>query len=321
MPDIDATLDRGDDLLPPDINDPVADKAALDAAAAAEAEAAAADAAKAEADAAAAAEADKGDADPEADPDKPKGKKTANERIQELIRRNKDREADLQRQIAELQKATSATATAANLDQAEAQLAEMEEKYAQLLLDGSAKEAAAVRQQMRQMERAISIAEARQEAAQAKDAVKAELAYDSTVAQLESEFPVLNPDAEEFDGELAQEVVEMHSAFVARGMAPATSIRRAVRYVMAERGITPGQSADGRGDVVDPKVAGLKRTLDTKNRNAAAARAQPPNAAKIGADSSALGGDVSESSVLKMSQEDFGKLSDDALAKMRGDFV
>lgn len=310
----DDIIDRGDDLLPPDISDPAADKAALDAAA----EAAAAE--------------DKGD-DPAADPaadtaadpektdeDKPKGgRKSANERIQELIRRNKEREADYQRQIAELQKATSATTTAANLDQAEKQLSELEEKYAQLLLDGSAKEAAAVRQQMRQMERAISVAEARQEAAQAKDAVKAELAYDATVAQIEDRYPALNPDAEEFDGELAQEVIELHTALVGRGLAPATAIQRAVKYVMAERG--EAAPANDKGDVVDPKTAGLKRTLDTKARNAAAAKAQPPNAVKIGADSSALGGDISENSVLKMSQDDFSKLSDDALAKMRGDFV
>jgi hypothetical protein len=309
-------IDRGDDLLIPDPPNPVDDKAALDAAAAA---------AEAEA-AAAAAKGDNADpnADPDADPegdggDKPKGKKTANERIQELIRRNKDREADLQRQIADLQKATSAAKTNENLEQAEAQLTELEEKYAQLMLDGSTKEAAAVRQQMRQMERAITIAEARQEAAQAKDAVKAELAYDSAVAQLEEQWPVLNPDAEEFDGELAQEVLELHTGLVAKGMAPAAAIQKAVRYVMSANGLT---SSNDRGDAApDPKVNGLKRTLDTKNRNAAAAKAQPPNAVKVGADSNALGGDVSEASVLKMSQEDFSKLSDEALAKMRGDFV
>lgn len=313
MPNLNDDIDRGDDLLPPDPINPEADKAALDAAAAA-----------------AAAE-DKGDnadpadpVDPNADPeaaadDKPKGgKKSANERIQELIRRNKEREADYQRQIADLQKATSVTKTTENLEQAESQLAAMEEKYAQLLLDGSAKEAALVRQQMRQMERAISVAEARQEAASAKDAVKAELAYDATVEAIESRYPALNPDAEEFDGELAQEVIELHTALVGRGLAPATAIQRAVKYVMAERGEAP---ANDKGDTVDPKTAGLKRTLDTKNRNAAAAKAQPPNAVKIGADSSVLGGDISENSVLKMSQDDFSKLSDDALAKMRGDFV
>lgn len=320
MPGALENLDRGDDLLPVDIADPAADKAALDAAAAA---AAAED--KGDNNDPADPDATKGDAeavDPDkADDDKPKGgKKSANERIQELIRRNKEREADYQRQIAELQKATSASKTTENLEQAESQLSAMEEKYAQLLLDGSAKEAAAVRQQMRQMERAISIAEARQEAASAKDAVKAELAYDATVSQIETRYPALNPDAEEFDGELAQEVIELHTALVGRGLAPATAIQRAVKYVMAERGET-AVAADDKGDVVDPKVVGLKRTLDTKNRNAAAARAQPPNAVKIGADSSVLGGDISENSVLKMSQDDFSKLSDDALAKMRGDFV
>lgn len=311
MPD--EILDRGDDLLPPDSpTNPADDKAALDAAA---------DAADLEEKAAAAAsETDEKAGDPDPDEAKPKGKKTANERIQELIRRGKEREADLQRQIAELQKATTVQKTSENLEMAEQQLSELEEKYAQLMLDGATKDAAAVRQQMRQLERAITVAEARQEAAQAKDAVKAELAYDAAVSKIEADWPMLNPDEEEFDGELAQEVLELHTGLVARGIAPASAIQRAVRYVLAERGITA--SASDRGDnVPDPKTAGLKRTLDTKNRNAAASKAQPPSASKIGADSDALGGGIDEGSVLKMSQDDFAKLSEDALAKMRGDFV
>lgn len=313
MPD---SLDRGDDLLPPDIpTNPQDDKAALDKLA----DDKAADDKTADDDKAADDKAADGDkpADDKGDDAKPRGKKTANERIQELIRRNKEREADYQRQIAELQKATSVAKTSENLEQAEAQLTELEEKYSQLILDGSAKEAAAVRQQMRQLERAISVAEARQEAAAAKDAVKAELAYDAAVEQIESRYPELNPDAEEFDGELAQEVIELHTALVGRGLAPAAAVQRAVKYVMAQR----PAADDARGDVVDPKVAGLKRTMETKGRNADASKRQPPNAAKIGADSTALGGGIDENSVLKMSQDEFSKLSDDALAKMRGDFV
>jgi hypothetical protein len=319
MPDIE-NVDRGDDLLPPDTpSNPEDDKAAIDAAAAA-----------AEADGQA-----KPDAEDKADPegeegagaeakagaDKPaRGKKTANERIQELIKRGKEREADLQRQIAELQKATSDQKTAENLDQAEAQLLELEEKYAQHLLDGQAKEATAVRKQMRELERAISVAEARQEAAQAKESVKAEIAYDAAVAALEDKYPALNPEAEEFDADLVQDVLDLHTALVGKGAAPATAIQKAVRYVMAERAAIMAEAEDDE-PAPDSKAAGLKRTLDTKARNADAAKKQPPSAAKVGADSDALGGGVNSASVLKMSQDDFAKLSEEALAKMRGDFV
>jgi hypothetical protein len=310
-----AIDDRGDDLLAPDPIRPEDDKAALDAAA----EAAKGDEAD-ESDGKSDGSADKPEG---SEDDKPKsGKKSANERIQELIRRNKDREADLQRQISELQKATSISKTNENLEQAESQLAELEDKYSQFLLDGQAKEAAAVRTQMRQLERAISVAEARFEAASAKDAVKAELAYDAAVSALEEKYPELNPDAEEFDGELAQEVLELHGALVAKGLAPALSIQKSVKYVFAERGILGNSADDDRGNELGSnKANGIKRTLDAKNRNAAASRSQPPNAAKVGADSDALGGGLDESSVLKMNQEDFAKLSDEALAKMRGDFV
>lgn len=310
-----AIDDRGDDLLPPDPIRPEDDKAALDAAA---------EAAKGNELDESEGKADESADKPEgSEDDKPKsGKKSANERIQELIRRNKEREADLQRQIADLQKVTTVNKTNENLEQAEAQLADLEDKYSQAMLDGQAKEASAIRQQMRQLERAISVAEARFEAAAAKDAVKAELAYDAAVDAIEDRYPMLNPDAEEFDGDVAQEVLELHSALVSKGMAPATSIQRAVKYVLAEHGLLSSAAADDRGDEVpDAKTTGLKRTLDAKNRNAAASKSQPPNAAKVGADTDALGGGLDENSILKMNQEDFAKLSDDALAKMRGDFV
>jgi hypothetical protein len=197
----------------------------------------------------------------------------------------------------------------------------MEEKYAQLLLDGSAKEAAKIRQEMRALERAIGVAQARQEATSAKESVKAELLYDQTVEKLEMAYPMLNPDAEEFDNEIATEVIELHSAMVARGTQPHLAVQRAVKYVLAERGLSTAPASGDKGDAFDPKARGLQRTLDTKNRNADAAKRQPGNTAKIGADSDALGGGVDASSVLKMSQDDFSKLSDDALAKMRGDFV
>jgi predicted nucleic acid-binding Zn-ribbon protein len=309
-----APVDRGDDLLPPDPpTNPVDDKAELDADAKGDQGTEGADG-----------DGKKTDAEPDTKAEnseevKPtKSKKTANERIQELIRRNKEREAELQRQIADLQKATSAQKTSESLEQAEQQLNDLEEKYTQLVLDGSAKEAAEIRKQMRQLERAISIAEARQEAAAAKDSVKAELLYDAAVDAIEERYPQLNPDDEEFDEDLSQEVLELHTAFVAKGIAPANSIQRAVKYVMADRGI----SVNDRGDEVDQgKGAGIRRALDTKNRNAAASKAQPPSAAKVGADSDAMGGGISEDSILKMSQEDFAKLSEEALAKMRGDFV
>lgn len=312
-----AVVDRGDDLLAPDpAPSPEDDKKELDSGGTPDEEVASGGA-----DSATDSSEETSDADKQQE-EKPKGKRTANERIQELIRRNKDREAEYQARIKELEEATSRSKVSEDLQAAEAQLDELEEKYQQLMLDNNPKEAKLVRQQMRQMERAIIQQQTIQEAQRAKEMAKEEIRYDAAVSDIESRYPILNPDSEVFDDEVAAEVLDVHSGLVARGTPPSAAIRRAVKYVLADRGI------DGKGEEVadedeedSTKARGLQRTKEAKTKNADAAKRQPASTLKVGADSDKLGGGLNEQSVLKMSQDDFAKLSEDALKKLRGDLI
>lgn len=314
----DQSTDRGDDLLPPDPIRPVDTTAEnLDDVLNQDAEAD-----KPADDVAEDTEEDKGDegdedkpaADAKADEKPRRGKQSANDRIQELIRKNKDREAEYQARIKELESNQAMVKVAEDLADAEVKLTEMEEKYAQLLLDGNTKEATRIRQEMRQLERAITKQQSQQDSLQVKEAAKEEMRYDATVSSLEATYPQISPDSDDYDTDAVEEILTIHKGLVAQGLPASLSIQRAVKYVLG----APSTNDDKGDDIVDK---GLQRTKDAKNRNVDASKKQPANTAKVGADTDKLGGGVDASSVLKMSQDDFSKLSDDALAKMRGDYV
>lgn len=295
-----ATMDRGDELLPPDpAKDEVKAETLDEALKEDEPEAVA----KPEPDEDAVKEGE------EVEDTKPKRhKQTANERIQELISKNKEKEAAYQARIKELEEQTQRVKLAEDVEAAETKMQEMEEQYANLLADGELKKAADLRKEMRAMERAVVQAQARQEAMQAKEMTKEELKYDTTVSTLESMYPQINPEAEEYDTEAVQEVLALHKGLMSQGLPPSMAIQRAVKYVL---GAPAKQEAQ-------PDNKGLQRTKEAKSRNADAAQKQPPSTAKIGYDSDKIGksGGID---IMNMSQEDFSKLSDDVLAKMRGD--
>lgn len=242
--------------------------------------------------------------------DKPKKSKSANERIQDLITKNKSREAEYQAKIKELEENQVRVKLAEDLSEVENTLSEMEEKYAQLLMDGEAKQATQLRSEIRKLEKAVYTQQARLESTYAKDAAKEEIRYDSTISSLENVYPEINPDSESYDSESVQEILSIHRGLVSQGLPPSLSIQRAVKYVLG---------VPNAGDTSSDK--GLQRVKDTKVRNADAAKRQPASSQRVGVDSDKMGGGLNEQSVLKMNYDDFSKLSDDALAKMRGDYV
>jgi hypothetical protein len=90
-------------------------------------------------------------------------------------------------------------------------------------------------------------------------------------------------------------------------------VQRAVKYVL---GSPPAAESAPVG-----QEKGLQRIRDAKAKNAEAVKKQPPSTSKVGADSDKMGGGLNSESVLKMGYDDFSKLSEETLAKMRGDYV
>lgn len=331
-----AAVDRGDNFVP-------SDEAVAAEAAAAEA---AKDTAKADADAAriaaelgkkdglaAGKEAGKeapaagaGEGEGEGDKDeKRKDTRIPLARHEAVLARERAAREAAEVELEKVRKGQAATAVATEVSKLKAQVDEKEEKYAELLADGKTKEATAVMREIRALERDITTqeAEARTQAATA-DAVET-VRFDAVVERLEAAYPQLKPGHDEFDEKVVGEVLEMQSAFVAKGYAPSAALQKAVGYV-----IRPETAKQETATSVTPRVTAEEaaaaatkdaRATEQRKKNAAAADGQPPALNNAGANSDAAGGVLDAKTVIKMPFDKFSKLSEEEISRLRGDTV
>jgi hypothetical protein len=96
-----------------------------------------------------------------------------------------------------------------------------------------------------------------------------------------------------------------------------------VKYVLGEpknRAQERAVNSEARVDKEDvAKKVAEERAAAARKKAADTAGKQPPSTAKIGQDSDKSGGGINARDVMKMSQDDFSKLDEATLAKLRGD--
>lgn len=241
-------------------------------------------------------------------------------RHKEILERERSAREAAEVELAKLREGQQVAKVNTQINASEAKVSDLEEKYAELLAEGKTKEATATMREIRQLERTIieQKAEFTTQVAQAQ-AVE-QVRFDMTVERLETAYPQLKPGADEFDKELVGEILEMKDAFQLKGYTPSQALQKAVGYV-----IKPETKKQETATTVTPRVDADKvakdREVDARKRNAAAANAQPPALGKAGADSDKAGGVLDAKTAIKMKYDDFVKLSDDDLARMRGDAV
>ena len=309
-----AVVDRGDTLRVDDHDD-------AGEAAAAAAEAAAAAAAAAE---------EGGDEDEDEVPAaKTAGKKDSRiplSRHKEILTKEREHRAQVEAQLAQYQQGQQVAKLGADLSKVEDTVLGMEKEYTKLLADGELEKATALLGRIRVAERQMNDAKAevRLQAAisQATEAAR----YNVTLERVEEAYPTLNPDHDDFDRESMLEVVEWKAFYESRKngpLPPAAALQAAVKKVMGK----PETRAESRATEVTAKVDAKDVTAERKKAAVGKALATdkktPPNVANVGLDSDKAGakGKFSPEDVMKMSQDDFNKLPDDVLAKMRGDVV
>lgn len=74
--------------------------------------------------------------------------------------------------------------------------------------------------------------------------------------------------------------------------------------------VTP--KVDAKDVAAERKKAAVKKSVETSNKT-------PANPDKVGMDSDKAGGTLTAKEIMKMSQDEFRKLPDDVLSRMRGD--
>lgn len=301
--------DRGDDLP----GDDEVDQAALDAAKADE------EAKKLEAELAAKKDEAKDDEEDKDDKKAQKDTRIPLSRHKEILEKEREQRATLEAQLAQYQKGQTIADVNKEITALETSVLKLEKEYAAAIVDGKTDEAAALMSQIRKAERdmAESKSDMKIQAAEIRATERAR--FNVTLERIESSFPVLNPDHDDYDQTVMDEVVELKDAYQLKGLTPTAALQKAVKLIVGAAN-TKQEVATTSQPRVNPEQVAAERKAAAVKKTAGAMEKTPPAADKIGESSDKLGGGkVDALAVMKMSQKEFAALNDETLAQLRGD--
>jgi hypothetical protein len=188
-----------------------------------------------------------------------------------------------------------------------------EKDYMDAVLEGDHTKALSIRKEIRAAEMDLARTVATQTAAQAKDATKAELDFESTVASIESEYSAFDQTSHEYNQDLVDEALELHAGFVSRGYTPAAAMKRAVGYVAKANGLVGrSQQESLASSTATTSPAAPPKTPSTVKSKLDLAASQPPVQAGTS------GGEVTPN-YAQLSDEEWDALPASTLARLRGD--
>lgn len=255
------------------------------------------------------------------DDDKKKDSRIPLARHKEILEKEREQRATLERQLAQYQQGGQIADMNAELTAAENSIAKMEKAYTDLIQEGEGEKAIALMQQIRKTERDMAEAKSDMKIHAAEVRATERARYTTTLERIESAYPVLNPDHENFDQAVEAEVVELQDAYKMKGMTPSAALQKAVNTIVGPRTSRQEAAVTTVARVSDKDVAAERKT-DAVNKAVKAVAKTPPSLSRTGLDSDKLGGgELSAAAVMKMSQKEFAGLSEATLAKMRGDDI
>lgn len=227
------------------------------------------------------------------------------------------RAVELERQLANAEQSKVKTA---QLEELEAGIVALEKKHADLLIDGNVEGAAAVMREIRLSERQIARAEAATLSSQQTSQALESERFDTAVARLEADYPLLNPKSDTYDEDLVGFVLsKQRDLMTQEGLSPSQALTKAAVKVMDRFGKQGEPVADKEGlanakVVEDRKQAQVKKNLDTLAK-------QPANLKESGIDSDKAGQTGKLPDVTTMTSEEFDALPASMKSRMRGDLI
>lgn len=231
-------------------------------------------------------------------------------RFDEAISKARQREEALKQEIAELRSGQQRAQVSGTMAEISSKIEELQDKYEDLILDGMKDDARKVRRELDAQREALIDLKTSVKSEQARKSAIEELQYDAVLAGIEAKYPALDPEGPAFDAEKTDEVVVLLESFVARGFNRQTALQKAVKYVM-------GEAAAAAPDPKDKNV----RDIDARRKAAEANKRQPADLNKVGKDSDRDGKNFEATDIVRMSQDRFAKVDDEALARLRGDVL
>lgn len=241
-------------------------------------------------------------------------------RHKDMLEKERAKRSELEQRLAQFQQGGQVAQLNENITGAEDRIMEMEKEYVNLLADGELDQAAALNAQIRRLERQIVEAQGDMKIAAAEARATERARYNIALERIESAYPVLNEDHDDYDAELMTDVIDLKNAYERKGLTPTSAMQKAVDKVVGfntkrqESALETTPRVSTKDVAAERRKEGVTRTLDAVNR-------QPPRTGRVGMDSDKAGGSLTAKDVIRLSQDDFHKLPESALAKMRGDVL
>lgn len=248
-------------------------------------------------------------------------------RHKEILERERAQRAELEKKLQAYEGGDRVAATNEKIKATEQKIDELDKQYAKHVVDGEHEKAAEIRKQMRALESEIVEQKSDLKAQAATARAVEKVRYDTAVERLEAAYPVLNPESDEFDEDTSQDVIDLSVTYQRRGMTPAEAIQKAAKKLLGTETKKQASATSVKPRVDEEDVEAEKKKLAKEEerkraqvqKNLDANKKQPPDTSKVGMDHDKAGGGISAKDVMRMSQEDFNKLTEEQLARMRGD--
>lgn len=250
-----------------------------------------------------------------------KGRFIPKDRFDEAVKRERDEKERLASRLAEIEKREADRAISADMQQASAKIKEMIKEHTQLLSDGELDKASELMGNILELQSDMADRRSQAYADRGRSQAKSEIQYDSVVARLELEYPEINPEnVEMFDREAVRKVqAYMTGLMQMDNMTPSKALQESVSTILGAKRAAEDRSADSKAKEAEDlgmrrKEAAVTKAMKAKNQ-------QPADIKEVGKDHDREGGALDASAVMKMSWEEFVKLPESELSKMRGDHV
>lgn len=241
-------------------------------------------------------------------------------RFDSAVQKERERAETAERLLAEATRANNQIQRNADVSQLEAKVQELRAAERKATIDNDEEKAAQLSAEADRLNRQIAIQQAGDMTAAAKDAALESMRMELAVENIETNYPQLDENSEEFDQDLTDDVLDKQRGYMERErLSPSKALLKAVKYVMGRQAAPAatepaktGLSAASKG--LDRKAAAVAKNLD------AAAR-QPASTKPVGADSDKHGQTKDIPEVSQMTFAEFSALPDATKSKMRGDYV
>jgi hypothetical protein len=240
-------------------------------------------------------------------------------RHKEILEKEREKRADLERQLAQYQNGKQVADVNTQITAAEDAIAQMDKDYRALLVEGELDKAGDLMAKIRKAEREMNESKSDMKIHAAEIRAVENTRYATTLERIENAYPELNPDHADYSEETMAEVAELMDAYKIKGFTPTVALQKAVKALVAPR-TTKQELATSSTPRVSEKDAAAGRKSAAVGKTTKAVTNSPPSLSRVGQDHDAHGGgDIDAKRVMSMSQAEFAKLSPEVLSKMRGD--